>query len=369
MSRKSLVDLVFITNNRGTPEDFEAAYSRFPNWQEPSFMPPDILDWKNISLTTPDGEVVIGLIIAIGSDTFDIVSGVSGFRKAAGQAVMAIERAKSLGARVICFGAGTKKLVSMRQLRSLNGHGTFVYTNGDTLTAGVVSRQLVDDAAKMRIDLRSPSTSVALIGAYGVIGTELTRFLSEYGCRLILVGPRKNMLMKLQVGHNNVSLLTNVNQIKEPIDVLITATNHPDSVITPTQLRDWGEYILAIDVAEPPNISKDVVAALRGRMLRLDGGMVENNGLYYEGGSQLGIRDNQAFACLAEGLSVAYGMKKGRFSTDTLRLMTVDHCMIDTLNDLADNSGFRISPPEIFGQPVSPDVFKGWVATHDLCRV
>jgi len=369
MPRKTSVDLVFITNTRGTPEDFEAAYSRFPNWQDPAFVPPDILDWKNIRLTTPNGEVVTGLIIAIGSDTFDIVSGVSGFRKASGQVVMAIERAKSLGARAICFGAGTKKLVSMHQLHSLNGLGTFVYTNGDTLTAGVVSRQLLNDATRMRINLRSPSTSVALIGAYGVIGTELTRFLSEYGCRLILVGPRKDMLMKLQVGHDNVSLLTNVIQIKETVDVLITATNHPDSVITPTQLRDWGEYILAIDVAEPPNINKDVVAALRGRMLRLDGGMMENNGLYYEGGTQLGIRGNQAFACLAEGLSVAYGMKRNKFSTTTLQLMTVDHCMINSLSDLADESGFRISPPEIFGQPVPQDVFDSWVATHDLCRV
>lgn len=363
MSDNSRTDLVFITNTRGSVEDFGGVYSRsFPNWQGAGFIPPDVHDWKGVHLTTPNGERINGRFVVIGSDAFDIVDGVSGFRKAVDQTRQAIEYAQTLGAKVICFGAGTKKLVSPKKLHELN-HSQVIFSNGDTITVGMAILQLESLTVQADLNLRSPETTVLVVGAYGVIGTQLARFLSSYDCRLILVGPRMEMLQKLvdqELNSKRVELYTGLAQVpSQRIHVVLTATNHPDSLISPSQLRDWGEYSLAIDIAEPPNIKPDTVQAMRGRLLRVDGALVDSVGFVSDDCPLIGLQEHQAFACLAEGLVVAHMVNRGILFGET-QLMEVDSGIIPSLMDEAAIAGFHLSSPTNFGIPVSERDFRIW---------
>lgn len=364
MARKPSVDLVFITNTRGTLEDFEGVYSReFLNWQDPGFIPPEVYDWKGISLTTPDGHKVYCRFVVIGSDAFDIVNGVNGFRKASDHTKKAIDYAQSLETKIICFGAGTKKLVSLKKLHELNG-SKLIYSNGDTVTVGVAIQQLINLTNQVKISLNSPETTILVVGAYGIIGTQLTRFLSNYNCRLILVGPRLEMLEKLveqDFNTRRVELFTNLNQVSQQrINVVLTATNHPDALITPSQLRDWGEYILAIDIAEPANVKQDVVQAMRGRLLRVDGALVDSEGFSSEYGPLIGLKEHQSFACLAEGLVVANAIKTKGLKFAETQLMEVDTGIIQSLMDLTTAAGFKLSDPTNFGSPIAPWELRKW---------
>ncbi|MFH1667431.1 MAG: hypothetical protein ABH884_00200 [Candidatus Komeilibacteria bacterium] len=365
------IDLAFITNTRGTPSDKQVVYGSFPGWELPRFNPPDIFDWKQVDVVIND-TTINSMMIVIGSDTHDLYAGLAvqhrgnhdalknamrKLRLGRKQVAMAIEHAiNDLGVKVVAFGASTKNLLKVDAIRKIPGYDRVLYANGDNYTAAVCIEQLKQAAQRAEIDLFDPRTNVVIVGAYGLIGRLLAKHFSTYSCNLLLVGrdlSRLRDLTSLLDRECNYEVFTDCRDIGQSVNVLVTATNSPESIITPDLLRRWGSHMIALDVAEPPNIKVDVSTAMGGEFLRIDGGIVCNQGLHFANGNQMGLRHKTIFACYGEGFATTLRALHGMNGYGTFDLMSVDARRFDDLVQAAENCGFYVDDFQNYAKPIS----------------
>lgn len=223
--------------------------------------------------------------------------------------VQAIQKAKNLGAKIVGLGElissithGGKDLVG-----KVNGIGI---TNGNALTAFLTVAALKKAAFTKGIDLRQ--ARVAVIGATGSSGSAISLLLAEEGISLILVARGRIKLenLKKQIAASfprlEVVITTSIEDVREA-EVVIVTTSSVEQIIKAEHLK---EGALVYDLTQPRNTSPFLLRQ-REDITIIDGGIVATPGVNY--GLDIGLKKDQAYACLAETMILAMEGRNGNY--------------------------------------------------------
>lgn len=221
-------------------------------------------------------------------------------------------------------------------------------THGDSGSAAAI----IDVAGK--VGYAAPAR-LAIIGAYGVIGTALSRHYSKLGCPLILCGPRGDKLLELgktvMAESRLMPTLTTDLGLISSADFVITVTSHVSALLSPANTPP---RTVVIDPAVPANVRDDPGWRQDGRdqliisnasQVRLPGVAVSS--------AMFGTFDEPdgcptSYACLGETLANA-------LCGDTdHHVGLIDPAFVVTMSKRFDALGFRHAVPRMFGKDITP---------------
>jgi len=165
-----------------------------------------------------------------------------------------------LGALTTSVTQGGKWVLEQKEFNGFVNHGDS-YTAATTCQAVF---KILD-----RLEMESSELTLAIVGAYGIIGEALSKLLTPKFSYSILIGRRREKLEELKKKiEGNFEITT---ELKTQIaDVVITATNHPSALLSSSHLK---KNAIVIDVAQPPNVSASLCKQ-RPDIIRIDGGIV-----------------------------------------------------------------------------------------------
>jgi len=139
--------------------------------------------------------------------------------------------------------------------------------HGDSYTAAITCQTVIKALNLFERD--SSNETIAIVGAYGIIGEAVTKILLPQFSKSILIGRRKEKFKKLEKKlEGNYEITTDL-KTKEA-DIIVTATSHPTSLLNSNNLK---RNVIVVDVSQPPNLSKEVCMT-RSDVTRIDGGYV-----------------------------------------------------------------------------------------------
>lgn len=140
--------------------------------------------------------------------------------------------------------------------------------HGDSYTAAVTC-QAVKQALRF-FDKKPSDQTLAIVGAYGVIGEAVSKILVPQFRHAFLIGRRKEKLQELEKTITG-DFETTVKLTTKEADVIVTATSHPDALLHSIHL---GKEAIVVDVSQPPNLSAETCKE-RPDVCRVDGGLVD----------------------------------------------------------------------------------------------
>lgn len=168
---------------------------------------------------------------------------------------------------------------------------TGIVTHGDSYTAAVTS-QTVMKAVSMH-NQKPKDLTLAIVGAYGIIGEAVSKILVPDFNHSILIGRRKEKLDELEKKIKG-NLQTTLELKTKKADVIVTATSHPTALLESEHLK---KNAIIVDVSQPVNLSAEVCKK-RPDIFRVDGGYVS-----FPSETPLpipGLPPGKTFACIAE---------------------------------------------------------------------
>jgi fatty aldehyde-generating acyl-ACP reductase len=185
-------------------------------------------------------------------------------------------------------------------------------TTGRSLTVATAIEAL-DEAAR-RQGIRPESSTAAVVGATGAIGSACAEMLAPRVAELVLIGRRNSRLATLEVrvkeaGAHLVHTSTRVEDICKA-DMVLSTTNTARPVIQPEHLKRGA---VVCDVARPSDVSSRVTRE-RDDVLAIEGGVVDVPG-EVNFGFDFGLPPGKAFACMAETMLLAM---EGRYESYSL---------------------------------------------------
>ena len=242
-----------------------------------------------------------------------------------------------LGVRVLQLGALTTSVTSGGQWLVDQGFQGYV-THGDSYTAAVTC-QAVQQIVKLK-KKNLEDLTLAVVGAYGIIGEAVSQLLVPQCNHAILIGRKKERFAHLE------SLLegdyeTTITLDTHDADVIVTATSHPTALLDTAHIK---QDALIVDVSQPPNVSFEVCKK-RPDILRVDGGLVT-----CPGNSVIpipGLPPGKIFACFAEVVMQA-------LENDTCHHVgSIDLSFLKKTEEWAYKYGFTLNELTNFGQPLN----------------
>ncbi|MCK4258942.1 MAG: aminotransferase class III-fold pyridoxal phosphate-dependent enzyme [Halanaerobiales bacterium] len=308
----------------------------------------------------------------------------------------AINLGKKRGAKIIGLGAYTS-VVSMGGLYLKDSDVPL--TTGNSYT--VVSAADAILYSMEKLEILPEYATAGIVGATGSIGKGITKLISQSVSRLILIGNPKNKQSSLKrlyniageiykylatlinedfeftpgsIGYkllkmNNlpnwdahqkefvefsksfemkdspIIVTTSINEMLPLADVIISATNNIDKLITPGNLK-YGAIIC--DMSRPGNVSEEV-QQLRPDVLVIDGGVIEVPGLPSLGWN-FGFEKGLAYACMAETMMLAL---EHHYTHTSIGSSGVSLDSILFTRDLAKKHGFKLANLRSFDRPLS----------------
>jgi hypothetical protein len=292
--RKNAIDVVFITNFQNNIE--RGFMGSLPLLRNKPFVYSLKFKMKNDK---------IGRIITINSLSENLIKNIK-TRKfnnfghlARFQVREAIDDAVQRGARVVLFGASTKRLFDTNELAELDKkYKQVVFTIGDNGTV----IQLWNDVKKvMKVEHISKKDKILIIGPNGFLGNAIK--------------------IKLQNrGYSNLDLVSQTDKVpfekSEKIKLIIACSHHKKVRLTKKIIQQIAEKngIFVVDVSRPYNFSKkEFNKCLRKniKVKRIDAGNSYNKNLCYDGGvianialNQIGLSQKRLFGCFSEASSL-----------------------------------------------------------------
>ncbi|WP_045201022.1 aminotransferase class III-fold pyridoxal phosphate-dependent enzyme [Rhodococcus sp. B7740] len=277
----------------------------------------------------------------------------------------AVELAISRGATVVGLG-GYSSVITGNGLGL--GATTRPITTGNTFTAAASLRAVRRVCRERGIDVAR--ARVTILGAAGAIGRTIGKQLAGEVGGIVLVGRKgessviapklwaaaQEMVSSARVGAGSGDLAGAAHAVDGDLDdlirsrhvefftdpvaavkdslIVIAATSAPHALIDPTDLM---EGAIVCDVAQPPNIGRDVRSE-RPDVTVFDGGIVRvpsgsDFGLTY------GLAPGLTYACMAETMLIALSGEFGLRSIGT----TLDGDSVERLGELADVHGFTLA--------------------------
>lgn len=189
-----------------------------------------------------------------------------------------------LGALTTSVTSGGKWFTEQKKYRGFVNHGDS-YTAATTCNAAIKTLEFVK---KEPADL-----TLAVVGAYGVIGEAVSKTLVPKFNHSLLIGRREHKLQELKEKIND-NVETTIELKTQEADIIITATNHPTALLSSHHLK---KNAIVVDVSQPPNLSYELCQQ-RPDIIRVDGGFVN---LPNEFSFQVpGIPKGKIFSCVAE---------------------------------------------------------------------
>jgi len=242
-----------------------------------------------------------------------------------------------LNVDIIQLGALTTSVTSGGEWLAQQKEYTGYVTHGDSYTAAVTC-QAVTKALHLHNKKASDQT-IAIVGAYGVIGEAVSKLLVPEFNHSILIGRRNEKLEELTTKitgdfETTTELKTN------NADVLVTATSHPTALLTSDHLK---KNAIIIDVSQPANVHTSV-CQMRPDIVRIDGGFVEfpkNNPIPIPG---LPVGKN--YACFAEVMMQALEHEKQN------HVGAIDITYLKKTETLGKKYGFILKELTNFGRPI-----------------
>ncbi len=225
-------------------------------------------------------------------------------------------------------------------------------TTGNTYTAAITI-QAAEKAMELA-GLDEKNLNLAVVGSAGVIGEAVVKHFNEKGVHLILV--ERNMekfeRLKPSLKGNNYELTDDIKNIIKA-DVVITATSHPEALITGDMLK---KNAIVVDVAEPSDVVANI-NEVRPDVICIDGGRVrwDKVGL----GADLGLPKNVGFACMTEGMLQSLEEDKN----DYIGSVKMEHLQ-ETIQ-WAEKWGFGLADFTSFNKPIDLEKFKR-IKTEEL---
>lgn len=166
-----------------------------------------------------------------------------------------------LGALTTSVTEGGKWIINQSEYKGFINHG-------DSYTAAVTC-QAVMKASKL-FNIEPSESTLAIVGAYGIIGEAVSQILVPKFSHSVLIGRRKEKFVELEKKLKE-KFVTTTNLKTEEADVIISATSHPTALLKSENIK---KNAIIIDVSQPPNLSKEVCQN-RPDIIRIDGGYVE----------------------------------------------------------------------------------------------
>ncbi len=194
-----------------------------------------------------------------------------------------------LGALTTSVTSGGKWLVGQDEYTGYVNHGDS-YTSAVTCQTVLKSLKLVNKSP--------PDVTIAVVGAYGIIGEAVSKILVPQFKHSILIGRRKNKLIELKEKLEG-DFDTTTDLLTKNADIIVTATSHPTALLNSEHLK---KNAIVVDVSQPPNLSYDVCQK-RTDILRVDGGFVYLPSQYPF--QVPGLPIGKTFSCVAEALMQA----------------------------------------------------------------
>lgn len=243
--------------------------------------------------------------------------------------------AQRLGARILGLGAFTSVVGDSGV--TVASRLDIPVTTGDSYTVAVAVDALRKAARRMGIVLEE--STVAVVGAYGAIGSVCAQMLAPEAGAMVLVGRRSQPLQRVAkrvsaaTGRQlPVTTTTEIDRLAEA-HVVVTVTSDINAVIQPRHLRTGA---VVCDVARPRDVSHHV-AQQRQDVLVIEGGMVAVPGPV-DFGFDFGFPPGMAYACMAETMALAL---EGRYESYTLG-KDIELAQVQTIDRIATKHGFRL---------------------------
>ncbi|MCA9942516.1 MAG: shikimate dehydrogenase [Ardenticatenaceae bacterium] len=252
--------------------------------------------------------------------------------------------AEKLGARILGLGAFTS-VVGDGGI-TIASHLNIPVTTGDSYTVAQAVHA-VQEAAVL-LDKPLASSTVAVVGASGAIGSICAQLLAAECDELILIGRRTEKLQEVatavrQQGCQHVTVTADMNQLAKA-HFIITVTSAVDTIIEPQHLRRGA---VVCDVSRPRDVSKQV-AEQRPDVLVIEGGMVEVPG-QVNFNFDFGFPPKMAYACMAETMALALD---GNYASFTLG-KDIKLSQVQTIDTIAKRHGFKLGGFRSFERAVT----------------
>ena len=187
---------------------------------------------------------------------------------------------------------------------------------------------------------------IAVVGAYGLIGREITKVLAKKGFPLILIEKtnEKVNLIKEELKELNleskISLASTDLRKILPADLVITTTSHPSALLRSECLKRGA---IIYDIAQPMNVSPQLIKE-RPDIIKIDGDYVDINGIDLK--FNMGPPKGTTFACLVETMMIALEEDKNH------HIGEIKEDYLEKTKEWAKKYGFRHAPFTCFSNPI-----------------
>lgn len=309
-----------------------------------------------------------GYVIALGVTGKDMMSP-GNIRKVRKDILNAVIWAQNyLGVEFAALTSLTSSITDKGRWLVIQEGVTAAITHGDSYAAGVSLEGLDLIAEAMGTSLEE--FTIAIVGAYGLIGKALTMSLCKRDVSLILIGHNPTRLQRFisNLPYPRAAKIKASVSLSDiyPADIIVTATSHPDSLIKADYINK-DKQVVVYEVSVPPNLSKatyEIIRQIRPNLLKIDGAMVNIPNIKL-GVNVPGVRSGTTFSCWAEAIIQCLE------NDHSDHIGEIDISYMERILVLGRKYGFLHAPFTSFGKLVDMDSFhkllqqKNWEERHE----
>jgi len=258
--------------------------------------------------------------------------------------IQSVQKAKKLGVEIIGLGELISSITDKG--KGLINRVDIGITTGNSLTSAITVKAIKKVSEMRRLELRKGK--VAIVGAGGSVGKGVSLLLAEEGIPLILADRVKSRIEDLEkkikslFSENRVEITDDLKDFQKA-DIVIVATSATTRIIESEHLKKGA---IVYDITQPRNTSPDLLERRRDITL-IDGGVIDTPGINY--GMDIGLRKEQAYACLVETMMLALEERTNNYIGD----VSIDNAkeMLKLMEKYS--RYFRLAPFQGFGKPLS----------------
>ncbi len=286
----------------------------------------------------PVNHNIEGYIIVIWLTGAQIMSGNSFARKRVLEAVLYAQN--NLKCDVIGLGALTASITSAGRWLAEKEEVKSTITHGDSYATALSIDGILRIASQQGFVLEN--SSMAIVGATGIIGEALSRFFAVKVGKLILVGKRKERLKKIAEEYENEASVVATDELERicEADIVITATSSSDAIIESENLKSGA---VVYEVAQPRNVSRSVKEE-RKDVIIVDGAYArvpETIKFWW-----MSLPPQKTFGCMAETILLTLNGINGH------RVGAVDLDFVKEIEKMAEKNGFSHAEFTSFNEPL-----------------
>ena len=249
------------------------------------------------SLTTPEGKIINGWLLAI-MPTAEMM--VRDLRKTKKKIDLLFRLADKLGISVVGLGAYSASVTRLgAKISGRDGEECAKPTTGHALTAAVIVGHVEKLALRLNIDLESKC--LGILGA-GSIGSTCARLLAKEFGKIVIVdiakGVREDLARELRQMGRFVVASDDLGTLKSA-DFVIVATTATGLILKEEHLRQGA---VVFDDSQPRNLSEET--SRKSRVVVIDGGVTRN--MHVSSGMDFGLCTHEdVWGCLGEAILIA----------------------------------------------------------------